>query len=257
MSTKDSPIAVVTGAGRGIGRAISLALCERGFEVWAVVRRPDAVLALRELAGPSATIEAFVADLAVRDEVLALTHELSEEGRTPDVLVNNAGIAVSAPLDKHDATSLDAMLALNTVAPFLLCQALMPAMAKRGSGRVINIASTAGLKGFRYTSGYCATKHAVVGMTRALALEYASKGVTVNAVCPGWTDTDMVTRSAQTISEKTGRTEAQARESLASMNPLGRFVTPEEVAGLCAYLTSPQAAAITGAVLSVDGGETA
>jgi len=147
------------------------------------------------------------------------------------------------------------VLAVNVVAPFVLCRALMPRMAQAGGGRVINIASVAALRGMRYTSAYCASKHALLGMTRALALEWAAKGVTVNAVCPGWTETDMLTRALDAVVEKTGRTQEEARAAVLAHNPMGRPVTPEEVASLCLYLASPGAAGMTGAALSVDGGE--
>jgi NAD(P)-dependent dehydrogenase (short-subunit alcohol dehydrogenase family) len=133
----------------------------------------------------------------------------------------------------------------------------MPVMAKAGGGRVINIASTAALKGFKYTSAYCASKHALLGLTRSLAVEYAAKGVTVNALCPGWTDTDMLAQSAENISKSTGRSTEEARDSLAKMNPMGQLIRPEDVARLCLFLASEAASAVTGAAWTIDGGESA
>jgi NAD(P)-dependent dehydrogenase (short-subunit alcohol dehydrogenase family) len=173
------------------------------------------------------------------------------------VLVNNAGIAPSAPLVKTSMADFDQTMAINLRAPFVLCQELVPGMVARKFGRVINMASTAGLRGFRYTSVYSASKHALVGLTKSLALELAQSGVTVNAVCPGWVDTPMVERAAERIQKLTGRTEAEARQALSSMHPIGRFVRSEEVAEVCFFLASEQAAAITGATYVIDGGELA
>jgi len=173
------------------------------------------------------------------------------------VLVNNAGISVSAPLQKTGTEELQRVLQVNTVAPYVLCRALIPRMAEAGGGRVINIGSIASLKGIRYTSAYCASKHALLGLTRALAVEWGKKAVTVNAVCPGWTETDMFTRALEAVIHKTGRSPEQAREAVLVNNPMGRSVKPEEVAALVLYLSSPEAAGLTGAALTVDCGEAA
>ena len=196
-------------------------------------------------------------DATVESSVLEAAALLLKEAPRIDVLVNNAGISLSAPLAKTALVDLQRMMAINFTAPFLLCQQLMPAMAKAGGGRVVNIASTAALKGFRYTSGYGASKHALLGMTRALALEFAAKGVTVNAVCPGWTDTDMLAASVDNIVKASGRSSGDAREALQKMNPQGRFVTAEDVSEVVWFLgASPGARAVTGAAYLVDGGET-
>ena len=173
------------------------------------------------------------------------------------VLVNNAGAAVSAPLHRTSDLAWATALALNLEAPFALTRALVPGMVKAGRGRVINIASTAALKGYAYTAAYSASKAGLVGLTRALAVELASKGVTVNAVCPGFTDTDIVARAAENIQATTGRSQDDARQTLARFSPQGRLRSPEEVAGLVAYLASPAADGITGQALAIDGGETA
>ncbi len=256
MSTP-ARIAVVTGASRGIGRAISQRLLKDGYELWALARGVAELESLaKEAQAQGGRVHPLTVDMTDAAAVLAATATVLSRGPAPSVLVNNAGVASSAPLAKTSLEELQRTLAINTVAPFLLCRELIPAMAKAGGGRVLNIASTAALKGFKYTSAYCASKHALLGLTRALAVEYATKGVTVNAVCPGWTDTDMLNASAEGISRATGRSHEQAREALAKLNPMARLIRPEEVAELCAFLLSPAAAAVTGASYLMDAGET-
>lgn len=257
--TPHSRIAVVTGASRGIGRAIALRFAQSGYQVWALARTADALGALQaELEGAPGSLHPLVADLSHAEGVLAAALAvLAATGpQTPFVLVNNAGIAPSAPLAKTDLEAWERTQFVNVTAPFLLCRELVPSMVKAGAGRIVNIASTAAVKGFKYTSAYCASKHALLGLTRALAVELASKGVTVNAVCPGWTDTDLLAHSAKQISKSTGKTETEARDVLAHMNPMGRLIHPHEVAELCLFLVSDAAAAVTGATYLMDGGET-
>jgi NAD(P)-dependent dehydrogenase (short-subunit alcohol dehydrogenase family) len=243
--------AAVTGASRGIGRAVAVKLAREGFEVIAVARDAAALSALAKEAPHVKTIEADLSDAAAVARV-------AEAVKNVDVLVNNAGIAMSAPIHKTSDADYARVMAINVTAPFMLCRAALPAMAQRGGGRIINIASTAAMKGFKYTSAYCASKHALLGLTRALALEWAHKNVTVNAVCPGWTDTDMFARSAQTVAKTTGRSEAESREALAKLIPSGRPTKPEEVAELVWFLAASEAAlAVTGSAYSMDGGETA
>jgi NAD(P)-dependent dehydrogenase (short-subunit alcohol dehydrogenase family) len=247
--------AVVTGASRGIGKAIAIKFAQAGYEVWALARSLDALQTLEAEASAFGKIRPLRLDAEKPEDVVAAAGIIAEKG-APAVLVNNAGIAPSAPLAKTSLEEFQRTLTVNTTAPFLLCRELMPLMAQAGGGRVINIASTAAMKGFKYTSAYCASKHALLGLTRALALEFASKAVTVNAVCPGWSDTDMLSESAERISQTTGRTVAEARETLAKLNPMGRLITPGEIAELCLFLASPAASAITGAAYVMDGGET-
>jgi NAD(P)-dependent dehydrogenase (short-subunit alcohol dehydrogenase family) len=242
-------VAVVTGASRGIGRAVAQRFAQNGYQVWALART---AAALKEL-GPG--IRPLEVDVTQTQQLESALASLIREA--PSVLVNNAGIALSAPLAKTSLEDFDRVMSLNVRAAFVLCQGLMPAMAKAGEGRVINIASTAALKGFKYTSAYCASKHALLGLTRSLAVEFASKGVTVNAVCPGWTDTDMLARSAEAISSATGRSKAQAVQALQEMNPMKRLTRTEEVADLCLFLASSSAATVTGAAYTMDGGESA
>jgi len=248
--------AVVTGANRGIGKAVALAYLRAGWPVTAVLRTAESAAALRREAGEhAARLFLTTADLADAAQVEALAAELAGRDPVPGVLVNNAGVELSAPLQGTTLAELQRVLAINTVAPYLLCRALIPAMVQEGGGRVVNIGSIASLKGIRYTSAYCASKHALLGLTRALAVEWASKGVTVNLVAPGWTETDMLSRALEAVVTKTGRTPEQARAAVLAHNPMGRAIAPSEVAGLVLYLASPAAAGLTGAALPVDGGE--
>lgn len=244
---------VVTGASRGIGRAVALRFAREGYQVWALARTIDALESLCREA-PGKDVRPMQFDAALPDSAANAAKEILGHG-PPAVLVNNAGIALSAPIGKTAEADYDRLMAINVRTPFMLCRELAPAMAKGGGGRIINIASTAALKGFKYTAAYCASKHALLGMTRALAVELATKNVTVNAVCPGWTDTDMLAQSAKNISSATGRSTDEARQILANMNPMGRLIRPEDVAELCWFLTSEAAATITGAAYTMDGGE--
>jgi NAD(P)-dependent dehydrogenase (short-subunit alcohol dehydrogenase family) len=172
-----------------------------------------------------------------------------------DILVNNAGQAASSPFMRTDAAMWQRMLDVNLTGAYHCIQAALPAMLDAGWGRIVNVASTAGLTGYRYVAAYCAAKHGLVGLTRALALELAAKGITVNAVCPGYTETDIVHEAVANIVRKTGRTESQARAELAAGNPQGRLVQPEEVAHAVAMLCMPAASAMNGQAIAVAGGE--
>ncbi|MGQ0506284.1 MAG: SDR family NAD(P)-dependent oxidoreductase [Myxococcaceae bacterium] len=246
-------IALVTGASRGIGRAVAQRFLKDGYEVWALARSEAE---LHSLAMDGGHVHPLTADMADPAQVLAATATILSRGPTPSVLINNAGIAAAAPISKVSLEEFQRMQTINVTAPFLLCRELIPAMVKAGGGRVINIASTAAHKGFKYSAPYCASKHALLGMTRALAVEFASKKVTVNAVCPGWTDTALLAASAASISNATGRSTEEARTTLAQLNPMGRLISPEEVAELCFFLASPAAAVVTGASYLMDAGET-
>jgi NAD(P)-dependent dehydrogenase (short-subunit alcohol dehydrogenase family) len=240
--------AFVTGGGRGIGLAVARALLGAGAGV-TIAGRDMAVLetAARELGG-------------VRCEALDVTdsaavHAVFARVGPVDILVNNAGQAASSPFLKTDAASWQRMLDVNLGGSFHCTQAALPAMLEAGWGRVVNVASTAGLTGYRYVAAYCAAKHGVIGMTRALALEVATRGVTVNAVCPGFTDTDIVRDAVRNIAQKTGRSEEEARAELAAANPQKRLVQVEEVADAVLWLCMPQSGAMNGQAIAVAGGE--
>lgn len=242
----------VTGASRGIGLAIAERFLSSGWKVYCLARSESGVAAL--LAKGHATFVPF--DAASAESVLAAAKTVLAGGDSLDALVNNAGIALSAPLAKTSMEDFLRLQAVNVTAPFLLTRELLPALVK-ARGRVVNICSTAAKKGFKYTSAYCASKHALLGLTRALAVELASKNVTVNAVSPGWTDTDMFAASVEKIAGSTGRSATEARAALESMNPMGRAVKPDEVASLVQFLCDSAAgAAITGADYTIDAGET-
>jgi len=250
--------AVVTGANRGIGKAIALAFLRAGWPVLALARTAESLDALRREAGNLASrIRPMACDLSDPAQLDGAVQALADASPVPAVLVNNAGISLSAPLQRTSTEELQRVLQVNTVAPYLLCRALIPRMAEAGGGRVINIGSIASLKGIRYTSAYCASKHALLGLTRALAVEWGKRNVTVNAVCPGWTETDMFSRAVEAVVQKTGRSADEARGAVLANNPMGRAVLPDEVAELVLYLSSPAAAGLTGAALPVDCGEAA
>jgi len=245
--------AVVTGAGSGIGRATAERLAEAGCQITLIGRHIGRLNETADRIGDPA----FAAPADVTDpDMLGAAIEAGRDRFGPvDILVNNAGAASSAPFLKTDADAFRTMLALNLEAPALAARLVLPGMLTRRWGRIVNVASTAGLKGYAYVSAYVAAKHGLVGLTRALALEVASKGVTVNAVCPGFTETDLVARSIEAIIGKTGRTEEEARAALAANNPQGRLITPDEVAETIVWLCGDGASGINGAAVPVAGGE--
>ncbi|MCA9621203.1 MAG: SDR family oxidoreductase [Myxococcales bacterium] len=246
-------LALVTGASRGIGRAIAERLAADGLRVIASARSLASVEeVVASLAGSGH--QALAMDLGDPASLGAGLASLAALGRV-DVLVNNAGIAESAPYDRTDDAAWDRMMQVNARAPMQLCRALVPAMVEAGWGRVVTVASNAGLTGYAYSSAYCASKHAVIGYQRALALEVARAGVTVNAVCPGWVETEMAERAVTNIASKTGRTYEDAKKALERMSPQGRMTRPDEVAALVAMLASDDAANIHGQALAIDGGQ--
>jgi NAD(P)-dependent dehydrogenase (short-subunit alcohol dehydrogenase family) len=244
--------AFVTGGGRGIGRAVASALTGAGATV-TVIGRSEAPLRDAVAAGEAAGCGiADVTDaVEVKRQVTA-----AEAARGPiAILVNNAGSVETVPFAKTDPSIFRAMWDVHVMGAVFAIQAILPGMIERGFGRVVNVGSTAGLKGYPYSTAYCAAKHALVGLTRALASETATRGVTVNAVCPGFTDTEFVRDSARRVAGKTGRAPADVLAAYAKELPIGRLVRPEEVAAAVLYLCSPAADAVTGTTLVVAGGE--
>ena len=245
--------ALVTGGGSGVGRAIALALAGAGINVTICGRR-EAELA--KTAGESEGIFAIGADVT-NEASMASLYETAQAARGPfDIVIANAGIAGSTPAHKTTLAEWQRTLDVNLTGAFLTVKPALAGMAARKSGRIVFVASTAGLKGYAYVAPYVAAKHGVVGLMRALAAETAKSGVTVNAVCPGFVETDMLEESIQRIVEKTGRSAGEARASLASTNPQGRFIQPQEVAAAVLWLCGDAAASITGQAISISGGET-
>lgn len=247
MGGFDGKTAVVTGGTRGIGAAIARTLAAAGARVVVTARSAEKADAFaRTLPGQATGIALDVTG----DPAAALT------GLGPvDILVNNAGQAESAPFAKTDRALFQRMLDVNLLGVVACTQAVLPGMVERGFGRIVTVASTAGLVGYGYVSAYVAAKHAVIGLTKSVALETAKTGVTVNAVCPGYTDTDLVAEAVEKIVAKTGRTAEEARAGLAQGNPQGRLVRPEEVADCVLWLAGAGAGAVTGQAIAVAGGE--
>ena len=244
--------AVVTGGGTGIGAAIAVALADNGARVTLMGRR------LKPLETTEAGLKdaRFVTcDVTVADNVKVAFQQTQAELGPIDILVNNAGAADTAPFHKMDNQHWRRMLAVNLDGVFNCTLAVYAEMRKSGWGRIVNVASNAAVKGYAYVSAYCAAKHGVLGLTRALALEAAQSGITVNAVCPGYTDTDIVRDAVKNIVDKTGRSEDEALAQLTHNNPQGRLIQPAEVADAVVWLCRPESASITGQAIVVAGGE--
>ncbi|MCB1623793.1 MAG: SDR family oxidoreductase [Pseudomonadales bacterium] len=246
--------AVITGAGRGIGAAIARALAGAGAQL-TLLGRTAASLATAAESLAGARTNCQTADVTDAVAVKAAVVEARQRLGPVNILINNAGQAASASLVKTDDALWQAMLAVNLTGSFLLMRECLPDMVTANFGRIVNIASTAGLKGYGYVAAYCAAKHGVIGLTRATALEHAKRNITVNAVCPGYTDTDIVSESIANISAKTGRTREEALVELVAVNPQGRLVTPAEVANTVLWLCCPGAESVTGQSIAIAGGE--
>ena len=253
----EGKIALITGGGRGIGRAVAFAFAREGASVAVAARTAREVERVAAEVGDECGVQTMHATCDVSDagevaRVVALVAETF--GRGCDILVNNAGIAESAPVTKTDDAHWRRHLAINLDGTFYCTRAALPAMIERGWGRIINVASIAGKTGAPYIAAYSASKHGVVGLTRSVALEVALKGVTVNAICPGYVDTDMTTRAVEQIETKTGRTASDALDAIKRMSPQNRLVTSEEVAALALLLASEEGRGINGQAINVDGG---
>jgi NAD(P)-dependent dehydrogenase (short-subunit alcohol dehydrogenase family) len=249
--------AFITGGGRGIGRAVALAFAREGARVFVAARTSSDVGRVAEEiraefgARAAAHAPCDVSDPRSVEEAFAAAREFLGD---IDVLVNNAGVADSSKFTETSDEFWRRHLDINLTGTFYCMRAALPSMVGRGWGRVINVASVAGKTGAPYVAAYTASKHGVVGLTRSVALEVAAKGVTVNAVCPGYVDTDMTARAVENIRAKTGRSASDALEAIKRMSPQQRLVTPEEVAALCLLLASHEGRGITGQAINVDGG---
>lgn len=250
-------IALITGGGRGIGRSIALAFAREGAGIVVAARTFTQVEGVAQeitdqFHSKALAIACDVSDVKSVEAMFARTAEFF--GRGVDILVNNAGIAQSAPIGKTDDELWDRHLAINLSGSFYCTRAALPAMAERGWGRIINMASIAGKTGAPYIAAYSASKHGLLGLTRSTALELAAKGITANAICPGYVDTVMTTRGIENITRKTGRSAEEAMEAIRRMSPQNRLVTSEEVAALALLLASEEGGAINGQAINVDGG---
>jgi len=250
-------IALITGGGRGIGRAVAFAFGRAGASVAVAARTAEEVARVAAEIKDECGVQTLHATCDVSDanDVARVVASVAETfGRGCDILVNNAGIAESAPLTKTGDEHWQRHLAINLTGTFYCMRAALPAMIERGWGRIINVSSIAGKTGAPYIAAYAASKHGVLGLTRSAALEVATKGVTVNAICPGYVDTDMTTRALEQIEAKTGRTASDALAALKRMSPQNRLVTPQEIAALALLLASEDGRGINGQAINVDGG---
>lgn len=249
-------LAVVTGGGRGIGAAIAHELARLGADVALLGRDPAELAARADEVAAAHGVRALpvTCDVADEESVASAFASVRERAGDAHVLVNNAGQSAGVAFTDTTREVWDRMIAVNLTGTFLCTQQVLPAMQAAREGRIINIASTAGLKGYSHVAAYCAAKHGVVGLTRALAMETAKQGITVNAVCPGYTDTDMARAAIDTLVQA-GRSEDDARKAITRVMPIGRLIRPEEVASAVGWLCAPEAAAVTGQCIGVAGGE--
>lgn len=253
--------AVVTGASRGIGAAIARGLAHAGAHLTLIGRSRDSLENIAAELRALTRVHTEAVDIT-NNAAVHTAMQAAEQALGPiHILVNNAGQASSQPFDKTDLAMWQSMITTNLTGTYSCTHAALPSMLKAASsgtpGRIIHVASTAGLQGYAYVSAYTAAKHGVIGLTRSLALELARKNITVNAICPGYTETDIVQSAIENIVAKTGKTPTQAREALADRNPQKQLVQPEEIAQAVLWLCGPGSAAINGQAIAIDGGELA
>lgn len=257
MGALDGQHALITGGGTGIGAAIAHALSEAGAAITVAGRRKAPLDDIAKRLPKAATV---TADVTKDTDCVAMVAAARDAHGPIDIVIANAGAADSAPFGKIDDAHWDRMIGVNLTGAFHTVKAAQADVSRKRAnsdvaGRMVFIASTAGLKGYPYVAAYCAAKHGVIGLMRALSVELARHPVTVNAVCPGFTETPLLEESVANIVAKTGRSGDTARAELARVNPQGRFVTPEEVAQTVLWLCLPASSAITGQTISVSGGE--
>jgi len=253
----ENRLAFITGGGRGIGRAIALAFAREGASIVVAARTSEQIENVANEAAEQSAVDAFAieCDVADRESVKLVFERVNEKfSRGPDILVNNAGIVETAPFVKTDEALWERHLRVNLTGTYRCTRAALPAMLAGRWGRIINIASIAGKTGAPYVSAYAASKHGVLGLTRSLALEVATIGITVNAICPGYVDTDMTARGVENIVKHTGISADEAVEALKRMSPQNRMVTAEEVAAVALLLASEEGRGINGQAINVDGG---
>jgi 3-hydroxybutyrate dehydrogenase len=247
--------ALVTGASRGIGRAVALALAEVGADIVVTARSTSDLEVLEaDIKATGGNALAVPCDLSDFKSLQALVSRGVAEFGHLDILVNNAGITQGVKFTDMSFELWQQVQRVNVDSAMRLMQLTVDGMVAQGWGRIVNIASIAAKAGLRYSAAYNASKHALLGLTRSVALDYAAKNVTVNCVCPGWVQTEMVEQTVTNIQEKTGRSREEAIKSLVKDVPMGRMITPEEVAALTVFLCSRQAGGITGQGLNIDGG---
>jgi NAD(P)-dependent dehydrogenase (short-subunit alcohol dehydrogenase family) len=249
-------VAAVTGAGRGLGRAIALSLAKQGAKVALLSRTLAEVKQVaQEIEADGGQARAYFCDVADAASISAAFEEVKGTVGGVDIFVASAGIAPSASFVKTDLGLWESTMRVNVTGAFLCAKAVIPGMLERKWGRVIFIASTAAKKGYAYTSAYCASKHAVLGLTRSMAIELAESGVTINSICPGFVDTPMTSANIERIVQKTGRSAEEARRALEVLSPQKRLVMPEEVAHVAASLCDENSRGITGQGIVIAGGE--
>jgi NAD(P)-dependent dehydrogenase (short-subunit alcohol dehydrogenase family) len=248
-------IVLVTGGGRGIGRAIALAFASRGGRVIVSGRTDEALQGVaREIRSAGGEALPLLCDITREEEVESLRRRIADRFGAVEILINNAGVAPAAAFLEMETRVWKEVLDTNLTGAYHCCKILLPAMIAARWGRIINIASTAGKVGYSHASAYTASKHGLLGLTRALALEFARAGVTVNAICPGYVDTDLTAFNAQRMAEKTGKPAANILEIFKRTSPQNRLIAAEEVADLAVMLASDAGGAITGQAINIDGG---